>query len=170
MSQTVFSRVEVDGTTPAMGEDNSQDMDVPGGPSSFRPLTRWELSGRPMRTVSPGSTSPTRCLQLHEYQFAYPLQHGGPSDDSQIVAESGQLLRALDTSEEDLAAQTWPADVSSDIQSLLSDDYLLSEDLRFIADGDYSSSRLERVLHDQDIAEKFSEGYPGRARSSTALT
>lgn len=92
-------------------------------------------------------------LAFYDYtedQFSYVLEHGGPGDESKIVSAAGQLVRALDAQEEDFASQAWPADVSSAVQTLLSDDYLLSEDLRFITYGGYSSGRLEKVLQDQD--------------------
>jgi len=150
MSQTFFSHVELDGAIPAMGEDEAQDMDVPGGPSLV-PTPYTDDSFRVVAATGYGRQylSDLALYNYAEDQFGYVLEHFGPGDESKIVSAAGQLVRALDAQEGDFAGQTWPADVSSAVQTLLSDDYLLSEDLRFITYGGYSSSRLEKVLQDQ---------------------
>jgi Peptidase A4 family len=151
MSQTMFSHAELDGAIPEMDEGEAQDMDVPGGPI----LVPTPDIGDSFRVVAATGFGRQYLsdLALYDYaedQFGYVLEHGGTSDKSQIVSAASQLVRALDGQEADFEGQTWPADVSSAVQTLLSDDYLLSEDLRFITYGGYSSSRLEKVLQDQD--------------------
>lgn len=157
MSKTVFSHVELNGATPAMGEDDEQDMDVPAGPT----LVPTSYIGGTFRVVAATGFGRQYLSDIASYdytedQFAYVLEHGGPADESTIVSAAGQLVRALDAQEGDFATQTWPSDVSSAVQALLSDDYLLSEDVRFIAYGDFSSSRLKRVLQDQDVTVSLS--------------
>jgi hypothetical protein len=151
MSQTAFSHVEANGMTPAIGLVDAQVMNVPGGPC----LVPTAFVDGGFRVV--GATGFARqylsdiaWYNYAEGEFAYALQHSPPGQDRRIISESVVLVRALDESEQDFAAQTWPADVSTAVQSLLSDDYLLSEQLRYIGYGGFSAPRLLSVLQDQD--------------------
>lgn len=157
MSATVFSHVQVDGMTPSIGEGDAEAMDVPGGPclvptaydaGSFRVVKAKGFARQYLSDIA--------SYNYAEDQFAYVLGHSPSGHDNEIVSAAGRLVSALDASEDDFASQTWPAVTSSNIESLLSDDYLLSEDLRFIAYGHYNSTRLLMVFHDQDVTAELS--------------
>jgi hypothetical protein len=166
MSQTVFSHLEFDGTRPAIRRDDAQTMDVPGGP--FLVPSAYSDGGFQVFAVTGFARqylADVAVYNLAEDKFAFTLGHYSIADTSPIVAASGQLVRALDVSEENLSSQSWPADIQVGVEALVSRDHLLSEDLRFIAYGDFTAARLARVLNDQDATE----GLSARVRADLGL-
>jgi hypothetical protein len=170
MSPVSFSSLEFDGRPPVLDRDDAQAMDVSDGPllvpTGFRSdsFSVVPATGYPRQYLYDVSSYN---LALQSYAIAVNDRPADSSGDSRVVAESLVLVRALDNFENELAAQTWPADIEGDIQALLSKNYLLSIDLRDV-ESDGPTSKVEaRVFVDEAFSQRASEtvrselGLPG---------
>ncbi len=169
MSRVVFSRVEVNGRQPALVGADAEAMDVAEGPllvpTSFRSggFAVIPATGFARQYLSDVSFYN---LAVQAYAVAAYDQRSG-SGGSRVTAESILLVRALDGFENELAGQTWPAGARGNIQALLSENYLLSIDLRDIGSYGPTSGVEARVLADELTSQRLSEvvrddlGLPG---------
>ncbi len=168
-SRVTFSQIELDGSTPHLDGTDAESMDVADGPllvpTSFRsdgfivaPATGY--ARQYLFDVSSYN------LALQAYGLAVYDQRPS-SGGSHVVAESIQLVRALDIFENELSDQSWPTRVEGAVQALLAKNYLLSIDLRDIESTGPTSAVEDRVLADETVSRALAEmvrselGLPG---------
>jgi hypothetical protein len=169
MSRVTFSRLDLDGGPPELDGTDAESMDVANGPllvaTSFRSdgFTVVPATGYARQYLFDVSSYN---LVLQAYALAVYDQRPG-SGSSHVVAESVQLVRALDVFENELSAQTWPARVEGAVQALLAENYRLSIDLRDIESTGPTSAVEVRVLSDETVSRGLAEmvradlGLPG---------